>query len=441
MSLAASIAPYLSALLTDPTLRDAQRVVAELVRRVRLQPHRIRYFHQVDDPYSHLAAQTLERLGERYDVAVAPCLVAPPADDAAPDRDRLAAYARKDAADIAAPLGLDFPVGAAAPDPLLVATVTRTLAAAAPGSFARRAVALGAALWRGDAAAVAELARRFGADDDAAADAAVAVGTAERASLGHYLGATFHYGGEWYWGVDRLHYLEQRLQALGALRHGAAPGPIVAIPDANGAAPGRRGGDVVVDAFVSLRSPYSCIAMERLLSLPRRFPVAVRWRPVLPMVMRGLPVPLAKRLYIVRDTKREADRIGVPFGLINDPVGAPVERGFGLWRWAQAQGRGGEYLHAFLRAAFAEGVDTGSDAGLRHVVEAAGLAWSEAQHHVDATEWRAELEANRAAMLDLGLWGVPSFRVSGGDRPPFATWGQDRLWLVEREIAARLPAG
>lgn len=36
-----------------------------------------------------------------------------------------------------------------------------------------------------------------------------------RQSLGHYLSAMLYYGGEWYWGIDRLHHLETRLQALG----------------------------------------------------------------------------------------------------------------------------------------------------------------------------------------------------------------------------------
>ena len=32
-------------------------------------------------------------------------------------------------------------------------------------------------------------------------------------------------------------------------------------------------------------------------------------------------------------------------------------------------------------------------------------------------------------MMDLGIWGVPSFRV--GD---VSTWGQDRLWLIEDKL-------
>ena len=43
---------------------------------------------------------------------------------------------------------------------------------------------------------------------------------------------------------------------------------------------------------------------------------SITLRPVLPMVMRALPVPLKKRLYIIRDCKREAERFDLPFGNI-----------------------------------------------------------------------------------------------------------------------------
>ena len=180
--------------------------------------------------------------------------------------------------------------------------------------------------------------------------------------------------------------------------------------------------------------------MRRVLELPKRLPVDIVLRPVLPMVMRGLPVPRAKRLYIALDTKREAELAGEPFGRICDPVGRPVERAFSLYPWAREQGRAAELLHAFTHAAFAEGIDTGTDAGLRRVVECAGLSWAEARPHLDAGEkWREELEENRRALLDSGLWGVPSFRILGenGD-PVFCTWGQDRIWLVEQELRRRL---
>jgi 2-hydroxychromene-2-carboxylate isomerase len=157
------------------------------------------------------------------------------------------------------------------------------------------------------------------------------------------------------------------------------------------------------------------------------------------MVMRGLPVPREKQLYITLDTKREAEDAGVAFGRVCDPVGRPVERCFSLYPWARERGRAFELLRSFTQAAFTEGVDAGSEAGLRSVAERAGLSWQEAHEHLDREGWRDELEANRKQLFALGLWGVPSFRLLGRPgEPDYSTWGQDRLWRVEQEIRRRL---
>jgi 2-hydroxychromene-2-carboxylate isomerase len=441
------LSPLLSATLTHPRTRDARRRLADLHRRVRSAPHRVLYFHQVDDPYGHLAAQVLGELVTRYEIVLEPHLVGPPPDDAAPEPERLEAFARKDAADVAPFCGLEFPDAAARPAPESVELATRLLAGAiAAGRFEQDAARIGDALWRGGHGQLEEIARDLDTADEATARRAIDAGNALRRKRGHYLGAMLHYGGEWYWGVDRLGHLERRLQGLGVLRPGQRADEIVSRPDRRGEPPLLADRRLRLECFPSLRSPYTAIALRRVLALPERLPVEIVWRPVLPMVMRGLPVPSAKRLYILFDTKREAELIGEPFGHVCDPVGRPVERGLSLWPFARAQGREGEYLHAFTRAAFAEGVDTGTDAGLRHVVEEAGLAWDDARPHLDGEGWREEVEENRRVLMESGLWGVPSFRLLGeGDEPDFSTWGQDRLWLVEeilrRRVAPTDPSG
>jgi len=438
--------PYAMAALTSPRTRAARRWLAERRRRLRGEPHRLLYFHQVDDPYSQLAAQVLPELVRRYDVLLATHLVEAPSDAAAPERALLAAFARKDAADVAPGYGLTFPGLAPAPPPVCVELAARLLvAAASSGGFATCAARIGAALWACDEAGLRVLATELGAASGEDARAAQAAGSALRERLGHYLGGMFYYAGEWYWGVDRLQHLERRLQSLGALRPGASATPIAPRPNPAGE-PAPAAGErapasrerITLEFYLSLRSPYSYIAMERVLALARRYPVDLVLRPVLPMVMRGLPVPRAKQLYITLDTQREAEDLGVPFGRVCDPVGRPVERCFSLYPWACAQARGAELLHAFTRAAFAEGIDTGSDRGMRHVVERAGLSWNEARTHLDRDGWREELERNRNQLLALGLWGVPSFRIVGRPgTPDFCTWGQDRLWRVEAELRAR----
>jgi 2-hydroxychromene-2-carboxylate isomerase len=439
-TLARRISPYVASTLLSPRTRDLRRWLAERRRRLSGAPHRVLYFHQPDDPYSQLAAQVLPELLARYDVELAPHLVGPPPDAAAPERERLVAFARRDAADVAPGYGLSFPAEAAAPPAEAIERAQRTLAAAlAGGAFASQAARVGAALWSGDRERQLALAREIGATDVDTTRARIQEGDRLRERLGHYLGGMFHYAGEWYWGVDRLHHLERRLRGLGLLRKAGSPDWIVPRPDPSQEPAPRASERLQLEYYPSLRSPYTAIVMDRVLALPERLPVDLVLRPVLPMVMRGLPVPRAKRMYIALDTKREAEDAGVAFGHTCDPVGRPVERGFSLYPFAKQQGRGAALLRSFTQAAFAEGVDTGSDEGLRLVVERAGLSWQEASAHLDREGWREELEANREQLFALGLWGVPSFCLLGRDgEPDYSTWGQDRLWRVEQEIRRRL---
>jgi 2-hydroxychromene-2-carboxylate isomerase len=201
----------------------------------------------------------------------------------------------------------------------------------------------------------------------------------------------------------------------------------------------RDASQVTLEYFPSLRSPYTAVDFDRTVALAERTGVRFLLRPVMPMVMRGAPITLTKGRYIFSDAVREAELAGVPFGAFVDPIGEPVKRAFSLFPWAREQGRGAALLSSFLAAAFARGVDTSSDAGLRRVVEDAGLSWERAAEIVGKDGWQEELESNRLRMYgELGLWGVPSYRVSGpSDEADWSAWGQDRLWRVAQEIRRR----
>lgn len=303
------------------------------------------------------------------------------------------------------------------------------VAAVATGRFAALAGPVTARLWREPEGLA--LGSGMAAASAAEVSAHLAKAEALRRRLGHYLGAMFCYAGEWYWGLDRLHHLERRLQALGAQRPGVDGCLFEPGPDGEGAASASAsaGASAPIDFFFSLRSPYSALAAPRVLALGRRLGAPVRLRYVLPMVMRGLPVPAAKRAYIVRDAAREAVLHGLAFGRINDPLGRPTERGLSLMPLAERAGRGPDYLLSFMQGVWAEGLDAGSDSGLRRIVERAGLGWDAAHAALADEGWRRTAEANRLELLALGLWGVPAFRV--GDT---AVWGQDRLWAVEQAL-------
>lgn len=421
MSLKSLLVSRVAEKLTGEARQLRLRQTIEKARRASNAPHVVSYFHQADDPYSALVAQVLPLMAKRYNIRLDCYLVSQPEDWAAPERERLEGWSLRDASLLGQKAGLRFPETTAPPTRECLAQAEAALAASLKdGRFIEEAGAISQALWSG-----AALPTR-----DGAVAAAKAEGDALRNKLGHYLGGTLHYGGEWYWGLDRLHFLEDRLAALGARREDAPSTLIYQQPETprSDVAPSAKG---ELHYFLSFRSPYTWIAADRVKALADAYGVDLKLRFVLPMVMRGLPVPQAKRSYIMMDAAREARRAGVPFGRICDPVGRPVERGYSLLPWTIGQGKGFAYCHAFMRAVWSQGVDAGTDSGMCSIVETAGLDWTSARPLIGNADWRSEAEANRQEMMGLGLWGVPSFRFGNT-----SVWGQDRLWVIEDAIRA-----
>ncbi|WP_217632262.1 DsbA family protein [Rubrimonas cliftonensis] len=419
--------------MIDDDRRSRQRDKAEARRLKEGRRHVVEYFHQVDDGYSHLALQSLAKLRARYDIDIVVRLVSALKDDNIPEPDLLQEMSRWDSSMIAPHFGLDFPADGAVPSPALTALARAILCRMDADQAATDGVRVSECLWRRDEAGLKALAAAFGTAPQAAVDAKLAAGDARRATLKHYSGAMFWYEGEWYWGVDRLSHLERRLSALGALRDDAAP--LVAPKPAVASSFPEGARAMTLEYYPSLRSPYTAVSWEPTMALVKCSGIKLVMRPILPMVMRGVPATFNKGFYIWKDAAREARDLGVEYGKFYDPIGEPIKQGYSLYMWACERGKGEDFFGAFLKAAFARGVNTTRRTGMRKVVEMAGLDWTEAQHHLYDDSWREVLEENRVSMYRCGIWGVPSYRLLDRDgRQVLGVWGQDRLWLVSRKI-------
>jgi 2-hydroxychromene-2-carboxylate isomerase len=378
-------------LITSTRIQSWRRFANVIQRRALGGRATVHYFHQPDDPYSQLLVRALPMLQTQYDISIVSHVVPPPDAGAAPDLARLTAWSQRDAKRLGLAL-LRLPPVEADPVHSEAVSPTELLEAAAL-----------------------------------------------RKHLGHYLGATLYFEGEWYWGVDRLHYLEDRLTKAGLgvkPPSASADTPFIFPPrilqfHPNGAATTPA---PIIHFYCSLRSPYTYLAARQVRQLATHYGAELRLRFVLPMVMRGLPVPLAKRLYILRDAKREANRLGRAFGAVVDPVGKPVENGLALLHATIKSGNGPALLESFLEAVFAQGIDASSAGGLEHIASRAGMSASDIASALQDDAWRSVAEANRADMLERGIWGVPSFRVN--DMP--LLWGQDRLWMLEEDLLATM---
>ena len=414
-------------MLASARYQQRQQKKARKKRLKRGEPALVHYFHQVDDPYSHLAVQKLDELKGAYSLPFRSHLVSKPGPEYRGSADHADAQAWHDAKAIAAGYGATFSPSVSKPDAQSIAAANATLADTGEDRFAETAVRLGSALWQGDVLPAAQ--GRSGV-------AATTSGDQLRHTLGHYQGAMFYFDGEWYWGVDRLRLLEARLIEEG---YGASGAKVRVPQPAPTDTSNLDTSAVLLEYFPSLRSPYTAIGHQRVLDLIARSGVRVAVRPVMPMLMRGVPAPRAKQRYIITDAAREARAWGVPLGKIVDPFGEPVKRAFALYPGVVAQQRELEFVTAYLQASWFDGIDITREAGLRRVCSDAGLNWQQLRETAQGADWQTPLQDNLDSMLSANLWGVPSFRVSGpdADTEAFACWGQDRIWRVENEIAAR----
>lgn len=189
-----------------------------------------------------------------------------------------------------------------------------------------------------------------------------------------------------------------------------------------------------VEFFFSFRSPYSYLAAPRVFALPDRYDIELVFRGVIPMAMRGQAVPQAKRLHTLRDTAREARRLGMPFGRIHDPIGDGALRCLLVSEHAIDVGRERAFVLSASRGIWAEAIEVASDAGLRTVCERAGLHWDDCRAALDDPAMRARVDANTEALAALGHWGVPVLSFGGE-----LFWGQDRIEDAERALAALAP--
>jgi 2-hydroxychromene-2-carboxylate isomerase len=417
----------------DPKTRAARRRIAELQRRLCGQPHVVSAFLGLDDPYSYLLSHFLPGLSTHYEVELRSYPVEALNGAYRPRPDMLAEYAERDAGYLARELGVPFlDIGRAPPVEHRRALLDVLAAELGNDDFHSLLLHMITQYWRG----AAEDVRRHlsGTGRTGLGADMLAHNQARLAKLGHYNSAMLHYGGEWYWGIDRLCYLTERLDRLGLRRTVDSVPPHLALRQATNLnlpikPPSTAERLPPLELFFSFRSPYSYLSLGRVYSIVDAFGLELTIRPVLPMIMRGMQMPKPKMSYIAQDAVREAERLEIPFGNFCDPVGAGVERCMAVFTYAASEKREREFVINAAEAIWARGIDVATDVGMRKVTARTGLFWPAAKSAMSDGNWRAGADGNKKALLASGCWGVPTMRL--GD---FVGWGQDRSWLLVRHI-------
>ncbi|ACY18021.1 DSBA oxidoreductase [Haliangium ochraceum DSM 14365] len=398
-----------------------------------LQRRNAIFYFDAADPYGYLLAQKLPALQTRYGLECTMIVVSPPRAEMRPGGDAHARYALRDAGRMARFYNVAFPADAVLPSPALVAQAQAILMRPrSPSALIAALRTVGNALWRGDAETLRVLEIELGAVPASQVASRLRANDTLLSARGHYQGSMLHYHGAWYWGIDRLVHLEQRLRRED---RDSLPGdPDLVRMVAADERPSMDEREDTLVCYMSVRSPYSYIGLERAVRITDELGVTLDVRPVMPMRMRGMSVPRVKELYLGRDAAREAARHCVPFGRFCDPLGEGVERCMAVFEFAQRHGQGTAFLRSAGRGIWSEGLDMSSDGDLKLVVQRTGMDWEGARTALGDDGWRARAQRHYDELHGLDLWGVPSFRL--GER---TMWGQDRLPIIE-DLLRRQPA-
>ena len=418
---------------SDPDIVLRKREEQEKIRKKEGRPHEVFYFHELLDPYSHITAQLINKFTSEYSVELVPMVVNEPPSKTVHEPSLYRKYCLTDATRIAPFYGVEFPSDKL-PNAQVVSLAQRILCGLERDEFISRIAEISALVWSGNELALEALMTEKTMSEETT-HATISSNEQKRDEVEAYMGSTFSYEGELYWGVDRLDHLEHRLKDLGLKRN--VDTNYVSERKKTNTSDIPNHSNIELEFYPSLNSPYTSISLERVKLLQSNYPIKIITKPVLPMLMRNMTIPRYKARYIFRDTAREAKKYDVPFGKVISPLGKPAERAYSLFPWIDQQGQGFEYICRLMISSFRKAEDIGVNSYLKVLIEDLGLDWKEAQKHLDTDIWKDILEKNRLIMYEGDSWGVPSFRLVDGDKT-FTTWGQDRIWLIEEEIIKRL---
>ena len=411
------------------------RIDAETKRDLENRPHEVTYFHKVDDPYSHLTIQYIDKIKASYGVVLKPILVGDENPETIHEPNLYNAYCLEDSKRIAPYYGIDFQP-TSYPKKELVDLSNAILTSVEEDKFSEVAQEVSNALWQGDKDTLSSLSKVYSSTETEVSEK-LASGNSIRNAKGYYFGSAFYYEKELYWSVDRIHHLEDRLSELG-LKKDLNNEPICS-PILNSPPLLESNKQVNLYYYPSLNSPYTYASAKRVREMKDDYPVNLITRPALPMLMRNMKIIDLKAKYIISDAAREARKHGYPMGQIYSPIGKPARKAYSLFPVIDEAGKGFEYIDELLKASFYDGINIGEDEYLKSLVERLGLDWSIINKDLNTKKWKKVLDDNLKDMYAGNCWGVPSFKITDLDgADPFYVWGQDRMWLLKEEINRRL---
>ena len=188
-----------------------------------------------------------------------------------------------------------------------------------------------------------------------------------------------------------------------------------------------------IDFYFDFISPYTYLAVTQLDKFQAEHDVNVNWIPVnLPKLIKlsGNTPPATiknKALYSLRDLKRWAEYLDVPFKMIRP--GTFDSRPAMYIAWALAGNDRVRFCKAVFEAIWSGDVNMRSEHWLDDIFvqKKLPLAW----RHIAHDQAKQELDATTEQALKAGAFGVPTFILHDTPRPQMF-FGVDRMDFLSR---------
>lgn len=246
---------------------------------------------------------------------------------------------------------------------------------------------------------------------------------------GHYLPATLYFAGHWFTGVERLSYLENHLTKLNLNTSSGNVRYQIESNDAQGIPIESFAGLTELEIFLSLRSPYSYLGLMKALKMAKKYHLAIKIKPVVPLIMRGIKVPLSKQRYTYKDVIREANSAGIKFTCFKEPSGQGVINCYQLFAYAELQGKALALIESAFEAIYVKNLDLAKLSVILGICQNIGIDYEQAISYQESHDWQLWSERHLQELSALGLWGVPCFKLND-----ISCWGQDRLFIIEQSL-------
>ena len=194
--------------------------------------------------------------------------------------------------------------------------------------------------------------------------------------------------------------------------------------------------ELVVDAFIDLRSPYSYLALKPARALAVRAGIRFDWWSCITdfrsayggEVDQRSARDVAKLKYLYMDCRRLAKLQGLTIRSTTKLWDATLASQAMLY--AKAKGRLWEFCDPLLAAFWRREFDLESGAAVDAAISSAGMVVDDWHDHLEQRA-EQELAAATAHAERLGVFGAPSFVFQGE-----LFWGGDRLDLLESRLMA-----